>query len=164
LVPATQAFLGATPGLISALLVLFGLMSALGNVLVARFVDRMGAANAMNAALMSMLAGHLLWPWSAGSMALFICLLAAFGLGSFSSVGAQQARLLDLSPSHAPVLLALNTSAFYLGQSLGTAAGGMVLAHVGAGLEGFSALVWVSVPLFVAAIAMSLFAQRRAGR
>jgi predicted MFS family arabinose efflux permease len=57
--------------------------------------------------------------------------------------------------------MALNTSMIFLGQALGTAAGGVLLSHV-PGIAGYAQLAWISVPLFVSAIALSAFAARRA--
>jgi predicted MFS family arabinose efflux permease len=161
IVPATKAFLGASPELVGLLLAGFGIMGVTGNALASRFIDRLGAANVVMASILSMLAAHLLWPWSVGAMPLFVLVLVLWGLGCFACNSAQQARLAQLSPQHAPVSMALNTSMIFLGQALGTAAGGVLLAHV-PGIAGYTHLAWISVPLFVSAIALSAFAARRA--
>ena len=57
----------------------------------------------------------------------------------------------------------MNSSALYLGQALGTAVGGLVLTNV-AGVAGYAALAWVSVPLFVVAIGASLLLARTPAR
>ena len=161
IVPATTAFLEVSPAVLGLILAGFGLVGVLGNVLSARFVDRAGAANIVMWALLSMLASHLLWPWSAGSPALYLLVLFLWGLGSFSANSAQQARLASLAPQQTSVSVALNTSALYLGQAAGPAIGGGVLHHV-FGIAGYQALAWVSVPLFVAAIALSALTVRQA--
>ena len=161
IVPATTAFLEVSPAVLGLILAGFGLVGVLGNVLSARFVDRAGAANIVMWALFSMLASHLLWPWSAGSPALYLLVLFLWGLGSFSANSAQQARLASLAPQQTSVSVALNTSALYLGQAAGPAIGGGVLHHV-FGIAGYQALAWVSVPLFVAAIALSALTVRQA--
>jgi predicted MFS family arabinose efflux permease len=67
----------------------------------------------------------------------------------------QQARLGSAAPALAPALMALNTSAIYLGQAAGAASGGWLIAH-----EGFGALSWVGLGWVVAAIALSVWASR----
>jgi predicted MFS family arabinose efflux permease len=58
------------------------------------------------------------------------------------------------------VLIALNSSAIFLGQALGPAAGGILIAHV-PGNEGYALLAAITVPLLVAAIGLSLLASLR---
>jgi predicted MFS family arabinose efflux permease len=163
IVPATIAFLGVSPGALGLILAGYGAVGVLGNVLAARFVDRLGAANVVMAALVSMLAAHLLWPWSPGILGLYLLVLFLWGLGFFAANGAQQARLADLAPQQASVSVALNSSSLYLGQAVGPAVGGLVLASV-PGVAGFQWLAAVSVPLFVCAIALSALIERRAVR
>ena len=79
-----------------------------------------------------------------------------WALGCFSSNSAQQARLGAAAPALAPALMALNTSAIYLGQAVGAASGGWLIAH--ARLCGRSAgSAW---PGWSPAIALSLWATR----
>jgi predicted MFS family arabinose efflux permease len=156
-VPAAKAFVDASPEMVSLLLAGFGLMGIVGNVLAGRFMDRLGAGNVVLYCLLAMLAGHLLWPWSAGALAVLAAALSAWGLGAFASNSAQQARLAALSPAHAPVSIALNSSAIYLGQAVGSAAAGILIAHV-PGTAGYASLSWLSVPMLVLAIGLSLFA------
>ncbi|HWA36904.1 MAG TPA: MFS transporter [Burkholderiales bacterium] len=160
IVPATIAFLHVSPEALGLILAGFGAVGVLGNVLSARFVDRLGAQNVVMAAMLSMLFAHLLWPWSAGSLALFLVVLFFWGLGTFAANSAQQARLAALAPQQASVSVALNSSALYLGQAVGPAIGGLVLARV-EGVAAYQALVAVSVPLFLAAIAVSALTRAR---
>ncbi len=160
IVPATIAFLGPSPEALGLILAGFGAVGVLGNVLAARYVDRLGAPNVVMAATLSMLAAHLLWPWSVGSLGLYLVVLFLWGLGCFSSNSAQQARLAALAPQQASVSVALNSSALYLGQAVGPAIGGLILAH-STGVAAYQSLAFVSVPLFVAAIAASALAARR---
>jgi predicted MFS family arabinose efflux permease len=162
-VPATRDFLDASPKLVSGVLLVFGLMGVTGNAMSSRLVDRVGAANVALASMLAMLAAHVIWPFAVGSLALFVAVVIAWGLGCFAANSSQQARLVGLSPQYAPVSLALNTSAIYLGQAFGTAAGGMLLAQR-PGLPGYVALAWISIPTFLAAIGLSLAAQRAVSR
>lgn len=161
IVPATLAFLNASPEALGLILTGFGAVGVLGNVLAARFVDRFGPANVVLAALASMLAAHLLWPWSAGSAPVYLSALALWGLGCFAANSAQQGRLVALAPQQASVSIALNSSSLYLGQAVGPAIGGLMLAHT-PGLAGYQSLAMVSAPFFLAAIALSVLIPRPA--
>lgn len=162
-VPAAHAFLGASPELVSLLLAGFGIAGVTGNMLAVRYMDRIGPARVMGLALMSALAGHLLWPFTQAGAALMAVALLAWGAGVFAGNSAQQARMVALAPAAAPVSVALNSSAIYLGQAIGPAAGGLLIAHL-PGAEGYALLAAISVPLLLAAIVLSQFVQRAARR
>jgi DHA1 family inner membrane transport protein len=164
IVPATLAFQGVSAEALGLILAGFGAVGVLGNVLAARFVDRLGAHNVVLAAMVSMLASHLLWPWSAGSLGLYLVVLFLWGIGCFSANSAQQARLAALAPQQVSVSVALNSSALYLGQAVGPAVGGLVLARsIGqaSDVAAYQSLAWISVPLFLSAILASVLAPRR---
>jgi predicted MFS family arabinose efflux permease len=156
-VPAAQAFVGASPSLVSALLAGFGLAAVLGNVVAARYMDRAGTGNVVLLCLSLMAASHLAWPFTPGSVALLAVTMLVWGVGGFAANSAQQARLVALSPSQASVSIALNTSFVFLGQAAGTAAASFLVAHV-PGSAGYAAIPWITVPLLALAIGLSLLA------
>jgi predicted MFS family arabinose efflux permease len=156
-VPAAQAFVGASPALVSALLALFGIAAVTGNAVAVRYMDRFGAGNVVVLCLIAMLASQLLWPFTPGSIALLAVTVLLAGIGGFAGNSAQQARLVAIAPSEASVSIALNTSAVFLGQAAGAAAASAIVAHV-PGTEGFAAIPWVGAPLLCLAIGFSLFA------
>ena len=160
LVPSFKTLFNASPETISVLLVAFGATGVAGNIIGARMVDRIGAAKVTLLGLISMLTSHVLWLFVPGSWSLLLAFLLLWGIGCFSTNSAQQARLVMLSPPHAPVSVAMNSSAMYLGQAVGTAAGAAVLAGV-AGPFAYTALALISIPLFIASIAVSLLADRK---
>lgn len=162
-VPAARAFIDASPHEVSLLFATLGVMSIVGNSLAARFMDSVGAGNVVLWALAAVLAGHLLWPWSAEHPALLAAALAVWGLGFASGLSAQQARLAALAPAQAPVSIALNSSATYLGQAIGAAAAAVVIAHI-PGAAGYASLARLSVPLLLAAIGISVFVSFRGPR
>ena len=163
-VPAAHAFINASPHEVSLLFGTLGVMSLVGNSAAARVMDRAGAENVVLCGLGSVLVAHLLWPWSAGAPLLFAAASAIWGLGFSAGFSAQQARLVALAPAQASVSIALNTSATYLGQAVGTAGAGLIIAHAAAGAPGYAALAGMSVPLLAAAIGVSLFASFKAAR
>jgi MFS transporter, DHA1 family, inner membrane transport protein len=74
-----------------------------------------------------------------------------WGLGTFSSNSLQQSRLVGIAPALAVATVALNTSAVYLGQSVGAAAGGSAIK------DGISAnVVWMALVFLVLAVVMSV--------
>ena len=153
--PYYRATLGASAAQISLLLVWFGAFGLIGNVVMTRVVDRVGANAAVAGTLGLMALSLLLWPLGTGlvSMAL-VCV--PWGLGCFSSNSTQQARLSIAAPALAPALLAWNTSAIYLGQAAGAASGGWLIAH-----GGYAPLSWLGLAWLVLAIALSLWVGRR---
>ena len=78
-------------------------------------------------------------------------------LACFSTQSMQQARLGAAAPTLAPALMALNTSAIYLGQAAGASSGGWLIAN-----GGYAPLNWLGVGWMVLAIALSVWAARRA--
>lgn len=161
IVPAVIAFVSATPAMLGFIMAGFGLTGVLGNVLSARFVDRLGSHNVVLAAILSMTASHLLWPWTVGALPLLALALFLWGIGSFAAQSAQQARLSALAPQFTSVSIAMNSSALYLGQAVGTGIGGLMLAAT-PGVEGYRSLVMVSVPVFLLAMALSVYVSRPA--
>ena len=162
-VPAAHAFIDASASQVSILFATLGLMSIMGNALAARFMDRAGAGSVVVWCLAIVAAGHLLWPWSVGHPAVLAAAIAIWGLGFAAGLSAQQARLAAIAPAHASVSIALNSSAVYLGQAIGAAGAGLIIAHV-SGATGYASLAALSVPLLIGAIGLSLFASVRGAR
>ena len=124
--PYFKQTLGTSPTALSMLFACFGACGLLGNLLMSRQIDRIGAARSVNLCLVLMSVSLLLWPlgtqvWLAG------LILIPWGLGMFACNSAQQARLIQLEPDLASGSAALNTSAIYLGQAIGAAGGGWLI-------------------------------------
>lgn len=156
--PYYRQTLAATPAQISALFFWFGLFGLIGNVVLTRQIDRFGAARCVAVALALITLSLLTWPL-AGSLLAMAIVLVPWALGCFSTNSAQQARLGLAAPALAPALMALNTSAIYLGQAIGAASGGVLVAH-----SGFTWLSPVGVLWMAAAIALSAWATARSRR
>lgn len=128
------------------LLVWFGVFGIVGNVLVTRRIDRYGADRSVTFTVALIALAMLLWPLVQGPVA-FALICLPWALGCFSSNSAQQARLSAAAPSLAAALLALNTSAIYLGQAAGAASGGWLIGHVGWHSLSWAALAWLLASL-----------------
>jgi predicted MFS family arabinose efflux permease len=155
LAPYYRQVLDATPTQSSLLFGWFGVFGLIGNVLLTRHIGRFGAARAVGVTIAMMALSLLLWPMAVSVVATAL-VLVPWALGCFATNSAQQARLGHAAPTLAPALMALNTSAIYLGQSAGAAGGGWLIAH-----GGFAPLHWVGLGWLAAAIALSLWAGSR---
>jgi MFS transporter, DHA1 family, inner membrane transport protein len=140
---------------ISLLFFWFGAFGVLGNWLVSRLVDRIGAAKAVAIALAAMALSLALWPLAHNAW-LMAAVLLPWALGCFSSNSAQQARATVAAPALAPAMMALNTSAIYLGQALGAGGGGALMAS-----SGFTWLAPVGLAWMLLALGLSVWVGAR---
>jgi predicted MFS family arabinose efflux permease len=160
LVPLMHAQAGlevARAGVIFGVLGVFGL---LGNLMGARLMDRLGPAQVVQIALWLMLLAFALWPLirlSGGHWLVLGLVCAIWGLPVFACNAAQQARLVTLAPDLASASIALNSSGIFLGQAMGAAIGGWVIAG-----QGYTPLNWWAFGLMLMAIGVSVMAGRAA--
>jgi predicted MFS family arabinose efflux permease len=162
--PYYRQELHADPTTVSALFAWFGGFGLVGNLLLSRHVDRIGAGRAATVLLAGIALSAALWPL-ASTPAQLMAVILPWALGCFASNSAQQARLGSAAPALASALMALNTSAIYLGQALGAAGGGALMAaNQAAGRPPFETLHWASLAWMVAAVGLSLWAGRALAR
>ncbi|SEA08611.1 MFS transporter [Variovorax sp. YR216] len=157
--PILKERLGADATQLGLIWAWFGACGVVGNMLVSRYVDRLGASRMVLLTTALIALSLLLWPLGV-SLAWLAVLLTPWGLGCFATNSAQQARLVSLSPALAPGSVALNSSGIYIGQAIGAGAGGWLLAN---GAIGW--MNWVGFTTVLAALALSVSvdrAQRRA--
>ena len=147
--PYFKLELAASPAQISLLFMGFGASGLVGSVLLSKSIERLGIDRSVFISLALIALTLLIWPLGS-SIAGMLLVLMPWGLGCFSSNSAQQARLNAAAPAFAPALMALNTSAMYLGQAGGAAGGGWLVAH-----SGFGLLHWVAAAWVLLAIALS---------
>jgi predicted MFS family arabinose efflux permease len=162
--PCFRQVLQASPLEISLLFAWFGAFGLIGNVLLTRHIDQVGASRAVAATVVSMTLSLLLWPFGTTVLAMALVLIP-WGLGCFASNSAQQARLGIVAPALAPALMALNTSAIYVGQAVGAGAGGAMVAARATepGISPaatYAALPWVGLVFMSLAVALSVWASR----
>jgi predicted MFS family arabinose efflux permease len=152
--PYFRNALAATPAQLALLFMWFGLFGVVGNLLMARFIDRLGADRCVLVAICCMAASLAAWPLGTTPwLAALVCV--PWALGCFSSNSAQQARLVGLAPGLASGSIALNSSAMYAGQAVGAATGGWLIA-----LSGYGSLNWVGLGSMLLALAASVAAGR----
>ena len=153
--PYYRNTLGASTEQITGLLMWFGAFGLIGNVVLTRVIDRVGPNIAVAFTLSLIALSLLAWPLG-GTLIGTAVILVPWALGCFASNSTQQARLGMAAPALAPALMALNTSAIYLGQAVGASSGGWLISH-----GGYAPLHWFGLAWVLAAIALSLWAGRR---
>lgn len=152
--PYYKTIFSASPEQISLMFAWFGSLALAGNIILNRVVDRLGAAKAVTVTLALMSVSLVLWPL-ASNLPILALVLMPWALSGFATNSGQQARLGGLSPRLAPALMALNTSAIYLGHAVGASGGAWVLTH-----QNYTELHWLSLAWMAVALALSAWAMR----
>ncbi len=155
LAPILKQVSAATPTQISLAFAIAGLAGVAGNTLGSRIVQSVAVHCVIAMALFSLCAGFLIFGIMFGNYWGSLVGLALWGFGTFSSNSLQQSRLVGLAPALASATVALNTSAVYLGQAIGAAAGGALIKG-GATVTS----VWVGLAFLLCSLAASLYATR----
>jgi predicted MFS family arabinose efflux permease len=153
--PYYKAMLDITPLQLSLLFAWFGAFGLIGNIVMSRNIDRIGAPRSVMLAVGSMALSLLLFPLGT-SLPLVALIIAPWGLGCFASNSAQQARLVGIAPTLAAGSIALNSSAMYAGQALGAGSGGWLIAQGGMG-----SLHWFGLAGLLASMGMSWWAAQK---
>ncbi|EJL70633.1 MFS transporter [Variovorax sp. Varisp85] len=152
--PVLKQGFGADATTLSVMWALFGACGLVGNMMVSRFIDRVGAGRMVLITTVLIASSLLLWPL-ASTLAWLAVVLVPWGLGCFSANSAQQARLVGLAPALAPGSVALNSSGIYTGQAVGAAVGGWLLAN-----DAGAWMSWVGFGLLLVAISLSVAIDR----
>ncbi|HEX2544972.1 MAG TPA: MFS transporter [Ramlibacter sp.] len=156
--PYFKQKLDASPGELSLFFMWFGAFGLAGNMLMARYIDRLGAHRAVMIGIVLMAVTLLLFPLGVTLwLAAIICI--PWALGCFSSNSAQQARLVNVAPPLASASVALNSSAMYAGQAIGAATGGWLISR-----GGMDTLHWAGFGGLVLAMGASALATHYARR
>ena len=159
LAPILREAFAATPRGIAMMFGIFGIAGVLGNYLATKTIGRFGVDPTILVALCFLLAGLGVFGLFFGNYLVGCIACFIWGLGTFSSNSLQQSRLVVIAPGLAAATVALNTSAVFLGQSVGAAAGGFAIR------DGISAsIAWMALGFVVLAIALSVAATKLAHR
>lgn len=150
--PYYKAKLNISPLQLSALFMWMGALGLLGNIWMSRNVDRLGAQRMVWMGICGMILSLLIWPL--GTTLMLAALVAApWAISIFATNSAQQARLVGFAPALASASVALNTSAMYAGQAIGTAIGGLLISS-----GKMDDLHWYGLTVLLMALAASLWA------
>jgi predicted MFS family arabinose efflux permease len=104
-----------------------------------------------------MFGGVLTWSVAAGVYLAMVAGIALWGLGFAAANSMQQARLIATAPALGGASVALNTSALYVGQAIGSAIGGAMFAA-----GHFLAMGYVASVFLLAALGILLMTRRPA--
>jgi predicted MFS family arabinose efflux permease len=150
--PYYKAKFDISPLELSALFMWMGALGLLGNIWMSRNVDRLGAQHMVWMGICGMIVSLLIWPF--GTTLLLAALVTTpWAISIFATNSAQQARLVGFAPALASASVALNTSAMYAGQAIGTAIGGLLISN-----GRMDDLHWYGLAVLVMALAASLWA------
>jgi predicted MFS family arabinose efflux permease len=150
--PYFKQRLDITPGSLSLYFMWFGAFGLVGNMVMSRYIDRIGAPRSVMAGIVLMAISLALFPLGT-TLWLAALVSIPWALGCFSSNSAQQARLVGIAPTLAAASVALNSSAMYAGQAIGAASGGWLITR-----GGMDSLPWAGVIGLLAAMAASALA------
>jgi predicted MFS family arabinose efflux permease len=147
--PLLMALAGASPHTVGFTFAATGAIGFLGNVITTRLVGAVGTFRLSLILILSMFLGLIVWAAGTGALALMLVGIAGASGGFAASNSIQQARLAEAAPALSSASIALNTSGIYVGQAVGSAIGGALiagdLAHaigwVAAAITGLAALV-----------------------
>lgn len=143
-IPALHA-LGIADGATAWILAAYGAGAIVGNLAAGIAADRLGPTRvlvvgyALMAATLATFA--VLAAAKVHAPALVAVLAITWGASTWCQTPPQQHRLFSAAPSEAPLLMALNASAIYVGIGIGTAAGGLLVSSGAAWMFTVAAIV-----------------------
>jgi len=121
---------------VAVALIVFGLGAVFGNLAGGAISDRIGPSRTLAVLALAQMVIMPVFSLLPLSTAVVMGLLVIWALFGFSFMAAQQVRLISLAPAQAPVFLALNAAAIYVGAAIGSAIGGAAITLVGLTLLG----------------------------
>ncbi|MFD0633935.1 MFS transporter [Catenulispora yoronensis] len=125
----------------------YGVGAVVGNLVAGVAVDRIGPARVLATGYVVMATAMGVFAVLAATgthvTVVVVVLAVAWGGASWCQTPAQQHRLMAAAPGEAPLVMALNASAIYVGIGVGTGVGGLMVASGVAGMFGVAAGVAV---------------------
>jgi predicted MFS family arabinose efflux permease len=112
-------------------------------VIAANLASRIGALKTSVVFMSSLLVGIAFWALGSGLLATIFASVAFWGLGFAAFNSMQQARLVAAGPHLSSATVALNTSALYVGQAVGSGLGGVLYAQGAYGGMGYLSVAFV---------------------
>jgi predicted MFS family arabinose efflux permease len=147
--PLLTTLAGASPHTVGFTFAATGTIGFLGNVVTTRVVGAVGTFRLSLILISTMFLGLVVWAVGTGNLAVMLAGIAGASGGFAASNSIQQARLSIAAPDLASASIALNTSGIYVGQAVGSAIGGALIArdlapalgYVAAAITGAAVLV-----------------------
>jgi len=135
----------ATPGRIATVFASFGTMTLVGNLCASRVVQRWGAFTTSAVFMGCVVFGAGVWAIGAGIYLPMAAGATIWGFGFAAVAAMQQVRLIKTAPSLATASVAINNTALYLGQAIGSGVGGAMFARGNLHAMGFAGLAPVAL-------------------
>ncbi|WP_186167361.1 MFS transporter [Burkholderia gladioli] len=157
--PTLAQLTHATPGFVTAMLVLIGVGFSIGNVACGRLADR-SLDGSLIAFLLLLIVVMLAFPMLAATHVGAALALLVWGIATFAVVPPLQMRVMRAASEAPGLASSVNVGAFNLGNALGAAAGG---AAISSGL-GYSAVPMVGAGIAVLGLLLVLSQLRRRPR
>ena len=126
--PLLKKLTDAGPDAIGLVFALYGVFGFVGIAFATRIVDSWGAYRTSLLFTSLIFIGITGWALGAGIYLLMAISVAIWGIGFAATNSMQQVRLVAAAPPLAPASVSLNTSVLYVGQAIGSAAGGVLYA------------------------------------
>jgi predicted MFS family arabinose efflux permease len=144
---------GGRPEVLAGLLLLWGVAATVGNLAAGRLTDRFGSRVIINGAIVVLVLNFLALPWSSASLPTAAIALVIWGVCGWGLVVPQQARLINIAPAAAPLLMGLNSAALYVGVSTAGVMGASGIAMLDPHLLGLLAAVSIALAFVFAQLA-----------
>jgi predicted MFS family arabinose efflux permease len=116
---------------LAGLFLLWGVAATAGNLLSGRLVDRFESRTLINAMLWIAVINFCALPWTSAHAFGAAIALVIWGVCGWGLLVPQQHRLVQISPHIAPLVLALNNTATYVGLACSGLLGGALIPRIG---------------------------------
>lgn len=136
------------------LLGVYGLGGLAGSPLGGRLADRLGPIKPQFMGLTLLMFVHLAIPFSLGSIWTTCAVLFLATLGNWGTFAPYQARIMQIEPGNATVLIALINTGVYMGNAIGAAVGGLLLRGMPITYLPFSAAATIAAAIAVLALSL----------
>jgi len=147
--PLLKKLTDAGPDAIGLVFALYGVFGFVGIAFATRIVDSWGAYRTSLLFTSLIFIGITGWALGAGIYLLMAISVAIWGIGFAATNSMQQVRLVAAAPPLAPASVSLNTSVLYVGQAIGSAAGGVLYAGNLLHTIGFVGATFVALALAI---------------
>lgn len=136
--------------MLAGLFLVWGVAATVGNLLAGRLVDKFASRHIINAMLCIAAINFCALPWTSAHVVSAVIALIVWGLCGWGLIVPQQHRLVQVSPQVAPLLLALNNTATYIGLACSGVLGGVVLQSTGGRYLSVVAAALIALALILA--------------
>jgi MFS transporter, DHA1 family, inner membrane transport protein len=144
------------PNVLAAMLFVWGVSAVAGNLLSGQLVDRFGSRRVINGVLIVTSLNFAVLPWTSAHFLTALPALIIWGSCGWGLLVPQQHRLVTIAPAIAPLSLALNNTATYIGVASASIVGGTVIAFLDVRDLGFVGAGSIAFALILAETAFAL--------